>query len=330
VGALVVAGAGVRPLAAGYVAAAAAGTAFYAVTLARVLRDAGVRVAPGELRFPFRDYFGFSLPLLSTELVHLSITTVSVVVLGFHAGVDEVAEFRAVRPAALLNQLAFTSFVVLFRPLAARLHERGDHATLGDVYWQTAVWLAVASFPVLAMTGPFAEQTTVTLFGADYRAAGPYLAVLAAGYYLNAALGFNAMVLQIFGRIRYVVGVNLAVTAANVALTLALVPSLGAMGASLATTATLVALNVASQAGLARGTGIGLFRADYGPVYASAIAAAGALWLADAVLHPPFPVAVALAGAASVALFAANRDRLRVGDTFPEVRRVPVVGRCLS
>jgi len=80
--------------------------------------------------------------------------------------------------------------------MASRLFARGDHAALRADYWRTAAFLAVASFPVFAMTGPFASTTTVFLFGQRYEDSAVILAVMSAGYYLNSALGFNMVTLQ--------------------------------------------------------------------------------------------------------------------------------------
>ncbi|MBA3777951.1 MAG: oligosaccharide flippase family protein [Chloroflexi bacterium] len=325
-------GAGVVALAIGYVLSYAVGIGFYAFALRSVLRARGLlaHFRLSTLEMPFRSYFRFSLPLMTTEAVHLSLTTVSVVVLGYYGSVTDVAEFRAIRPAAILNQVVFTSFILLFRPLAARLNERGNRKELGRAYWQTAAWMAVFTFPVFAMTGPFAEATTVTLFGSGYRDAAPYLAILSIGYYLNAALGFNVLVLQVFERLRYVVAANLTAAATNLALSLLLIPSMGAMGAAVAGAATLVGQNLLLQVGLRGDSGVGFFRADYAKVYASIAATAFALVLVQTVLSPPFWLAVVAAGSASALVFVLNRRMLLIGETFPIVQRLPILGRYLA
>jgi O-antigen/teichoic acid export membrane protein len=327
---LVVLGRDATVLAIGYVLGALAGMIVYALALREVLRRGGLlsRFDRRQLSFPIRAYFGFSLPLLSTELVNIVVSTVSVVLLGQRQGTAEVADFRAIFPAARLNQLVIFTFAMLFTPMAARFHARGDVDGLRSAYWRTAMWLAVFSFPVFALTGPFASPVTVTMFGERYASSAPYLAVLATGYFVNAALGFNALTLQVVGRLGWVTKVNVFVVVLHVALALVLVPRHGAMGAAVAIAVTLVVQNLLNQAGLAA-LGIGLLTRDAAAVYGVVMAAAAVLGAVAWRSSPPLLVAIPLAAGASIGVIATNRRRLRTGDVFPELMRVPLLRRLL-
>jgi len=321
--------ASVEFLAAGYVVTGAIGVTVYTLMLVRALRNRGL-LAHFSLRsmtMPFREVFSFALPLLSTELVAISMTTVSVALLGYFRDTEAVALYRAIFPAARLNQLVFFTFILLFVPLATRMFARGDREGIRAAYWQTAAWLAVFTFPIFALTGPLAEPTTVTLFGDRYEDSAPLLAILACGYYFNAALGFNAMTLQIYGRLRYVLGVNLVTAVLNIALSLALIPELGATGVAIANAAALVCQNLLFQAGLGRGIGLPLFEWRYARLYAVIVGVAGALAAVQLTLGPPTVVAVLLAIVASLAVLVANRGLLELDATFPELQRVPFLAR---
>jgi O-antigen/teichoic acid export membrane protein len=321
--------ASVEFLAAGYVITGAIGVAVYTFLLVGVLRRRGLlaQFSFRKMTMPVREIFGFALPLLSTELVALSMTTVSVALLGFYRDTEAVALYRAIFPAARLNQLVFFTFILLFVPLATRMFSRGDREGMRFTYWQTAAWLAVFTFPIFALTGPLAEPTTVTLFGDRYEDSAPLLAILACGYYFNAALGFNAMTLQIYGRLRYVLGVNAVTAVLNVALSLALIPEYGATGVAIANGAALVCQNLLFQAGLGRGIGVPLFEWRYFRLYAVIVAAAGALAAVQLLIEPPVVVAVALAIVASLAVLILNRGLLELDATFPELRKIPFLAR---
>jgi O-antigen/teichoic acid export membrane protein len=300
--------------------------------LLRVLRDRGLLPHPAwrRLDLPFREVFSFAFPLLSGEVVHLSMNSVSVVLLGYYATTSQVAVYRAVFPAARLNQLVLWTFAVLFMPLAARLYARNDRAGMGDAYWHSALWVAVATFPIFALTGPFAQSTAVTLFGEQYRESGQVLAILAIGYYVNAALGFNALTLQTVGRLRWLVKVNIAVALLNIAFAFALVPRWGAVGVATANAVTLIAQNGMNQLALQRSIGVGVFDRRGVPVFAMIIAAALGLAVFQRTVAPHFAVAVVVAGVTSLLLLVVNRRRLHLAETFPEVARVPVIGRLLT
>lgn len=318
-------------LAAAYVGGAVVGLLVYGVTLVGVLRERGLlgHVSLAELSFPVRAYFGYSLPLLTTELVNVSLNTLTVVVLGRTGGTTDVASFRAILPAARLNQLVIFTFTVLFTPMAARLSTRRDVDGMRDAYWQTTMWLVVFSFPVFALTAPFATVTTTTLFGARYASSATYLAVLAVGYYLNASMGFNALTLQVFGRVRWIFTVNVLATGVAVGASLVLIPAHGALGAAIVIAGTVVFQNVANQLGLER-VGVGSWSAAALPVHGVAAGFGVALWALQVVADPPMAVALVLVALVSVALVVLTRRRLRVHETFPELAAVPLLGKLLS
>ena len=321
----------VHALAVGYVGAGAAGMAFYALSLRGVLR----RALPASAwatrpRLPFGPFYRFSVPLLTTELLHLSLTTLSVVLVGAYGSAVEVAEFRAIRPVAVLNQVAYTTFALLFAPLVSRHHERNEAGAIGAAYWPVAAWLAVASFPVFVLTGPFADSLTTLMFGDRYGTSAPYLALLSIGYYANCALGFNALVLRITGHVGLTVGISSAVAALSALLLVGLVPVFGALGASVAILVSLVLVNAANQVAVARRTEVPLFAPGFRRLYATLVIAAIALWATERALDPAPVVGVVIAVAASGAVFLATRRALDIAAAFPELLSVPVLGRLIA
>jgi len=331
VAALALAGRGALGFAWAYVVSGAVGIAVYAWIARPVLRERGLlgRVRTRELSFPVREMWRFAIPLFTAELVNISMGTGSVVLLGHLRDTAEVAAYRAVFPAARLNQLVMFSFVALFLPLAARHFARNDQQGMTEAYWRTAVWIAVLSFPIFAVTGPLAGDTATLLFGARYGESAAVLAVLSIGFYFNAVLGFNAVTLQTYGRLRYVVGVNASAAVLNLALAIPLAAEAGAVGVAVSNAATLVVQNLLNQYGLRR-LGLVAFPRHRLRPYGIVATAAGLLWLVVALLDPHVAVAVALAAATSAAVLLATRRDLSIADTFPEVRRLPLLGRILG
>jgi O-antigen/teichoic acid export membrane protein len=153
--------------------------------------------------------------------------------------------------------------------------------------------------------------------------------VLSLGLYANAALGFNALTLQTYGRLRYVFTVNVACIGLCVGLSMLLIPRHGAMGAAAAISVTLVVQNVLNQLGLARAVGIAPFDRRYTRPYAMVLVGGGGLWAVEALTRPPLVAGLALVAVISVVLIRLNRDRLQVAETFPEIQSVPLLGRLL-
>ena len=267
--------------------------------------------------------FTFALPMLSTELVYLSMNTGSVLLLSHWGSTADVADLRSVFPAAGLNKIVYATFLTLYLPMASRLFARGDHQGLREDYWRTAAFLAVMSFPIFVMTGPFADQTTVFLFGERYASSGLILALLSTGYYINSALGFNLVTLQAYGRVRIILVVNLFAAALNLGLSLALTPTYGAVGVASANAVTMVLQNVGFQLGVARTMRSASIHRRYIATYASIAAMTALLFLVDRVWSPALWGAIVIGGAASLLLVAVNRSALALGHSFPELARIP-------
>ncbi len=328
VGLVVLLGGDVYMLAYGYLAGSIIGVTLYVTMLVRVWRRQGLLgyLRPGTFRLPVREVFGFSLPLLSTELSFALRTSLVIIMLEYFRGAASVAEYRAVFAVAGLNLVVFQAFGFLFVPLAARLHARNEHEAVGELYWLTSLWIAILTFPVFVVTCLLAPSVTVLLFGQRYAQAASLLAILAIGHYVNAALGFNAATLRVHGKIRIILVSDTATAALSVVLGLVLIRRYGALGAALATTGTLILQNVFNQWGLSMGrTGIRMFAWPFLRVYllvaASTVVVVGTQWL----LAPPPYVPALMALMACVFVVRISRASIDPTATFPELRRFPMV-----
>jgi O-antigen/teichoic acid export membrane protein len=318
-------GGGTSQLAAGYVVAAAVGFAVYSIVLVQTLHAQNVlrQLTAARLVVPAREIFALTLPLLTTDLVWVLLLSSDAILLGHFRGTDAVANFRVLQPAAELNLIVLSSFSLLFIPLAARLFARRNTAAMNELYWRTALFVALVTFPVFALTFTLSNPLIQLLYGSRYSASATYLAILALGYYFQAALGFNGTTLMVTGRVGIVSVLNVAAIVINIILNLVLIPRYGALGASIGTSASLVIHNLLKQAGLALATRTPFVDRRYIKPYATIAAAAGALLVVRQELGGSDLLRLTACLLVSSAVLLANRNFLRVGQTFPELTRVP-------
>jgi O-antigen/teichoic acid export membrane protein len=318
-------------LAVGYVAAGLAGIALFGILLVQLFREHGIvaQIRRRELTLPVRALFGFSLPLLSSDVVFLLRTSMVVVLLQYVATSSDVAAYGAVLPLARQNLLIYQTFGFLFVPVAARLFARGENNRLRDMYWQTSAWIAVATFPALALSVAFAEPLTTLLFTTAYADSAAVLAVLAIGFYVNAALGFNALTLRVQGSVRFIIVVDVLTAVIAVLANLVLIDAFGALGAAIGMTSTLIIQNLLYQGGLVRSP-IGLPGLRHVAAFGSVAVGLAALIALQLVVEPPFIVGFVTAAAISLALIRINRGALQIGVYFPELLRIPVLRRLLE
>jgi len=312
-------------LAAGYVIAGAMGIVLYGTMLPRMLRGAGIlqHLSLRSIRIPLREVASYTFPLLTLDIVLLFMSSLDALIVGSVHGSAEVAELRVVESTARMNSLVFTTFSIMFVPAAARFFARGDRASMRDLYWRTAAWMAVLSFPIFALTFSLAEPVTVALFEERYRSSGIILAILSLARFIDAALGANGQTIRIFGGIKETVLINIATAIIHLVLAVILIPPFQALGAAVAILLTYIIFNILKQYALRRVAGVPMFDTAYLPIYGSIVGAAVVIGIAEVTINPPLWAALGLAGVGSLVVLALGRRSLRIGETFPELLRFP-------
>jgi len=313
-------------LAIGYLAASIFGVLICALTLLRELNNQGLlrNFNLHTIQYPAREVFGFTIPLLSTDLVFMLRSSLVVVLVEHFRGIIEVAAFRVVIPVAMLNMIVYQNFAYLFTPLASRMVVRNDREGINQLYWQTAVWIAVISFPIFAVTFSLSRPLVNLLYGERYEQSAITLSLLSLGYYFNAALGFNGLTLRIYRKLKYIVGVDLLGGVICVCINLLLIRNYGAIGGAIATCGTLVIQNVLYQGGLRMGTDIRLFEWHWLKVYLAIALGAMGLLLIQVAISPYVYTSFALAALVSLLVVRLNHRVLGLGQTFPEFRHLPL------
>lgn len=317
--------ASVRTLAFAYVGIGLIGLLMYASMLARAVRayDFPIAEAWRRIQVPFREISVFALPVLAGGLANVALEASDAFVLGGLIGPEGVAEIRAVQPLARFVQTFYLSFLLLFTTLTARLYARGDREGINDIYWRTATWIALLSFPVFAIVFVFPESVTSELYGPRYADSAPVLATLALGYFVNGSFGLNGQVLTVFRRMGYLLSVSAVTLAVALASMLLLVPEYGALGAAYGKAGALILGNLLMQAGL-RSTGVRFFDVRFASFYLAIAGAISALWILRATIDPPLVVSIGAVGAVWVVLVGATRASLQIGSIFPEIKRIPL------
>jgi O-antigen/teichoic acid export membrane protein len=312
-------------LAFGYLLASAAGELTYIWMLLRLLQDQGLLrpLKSFAVQFPTSEIMSFVLPGLSSTLATASIASINIFLLGHMRSMPEVAFFRAVIPAAQLNGLVMASFSLLYIPSAARLFAKEDFAGFNKLYWQTAAWMSVVSFPIFAVTFSLSRPVTVLLFGARYERSGAILALLSLGSYFNTALGFNLQTLKVLGRLRYIIVMSVLGVLIDISVGIYLIPRYGAIGAGVSTALALVAYNLLLQAGLLPTPNFKALDRHYLSIYLTIALGAAGLLVLQSVVSLNLYLAAPLAACVSLFVLAVAKKKLNILETFPELLGLP-------
>ncbi|MGE0160268.1 MAG: flippase [Gemmatimonadales bacterium] len=329
---LVLMAADVHTLAYGYLLAGVIGVGYYAWSVLQRLRKQGLLRMRWirAVRLPFRRVLTYTTPVMAADWCAVFMATAGPLLLGYFSDMSTVALYQVVMPVAALNQLVSQAFAMLFEPSASRLVARGDRVGLERHYWRTAMWVSVLSFPLFALSFTAAVPLTVLLFGERYAAAAPILSLVALSQFVQAAAGFNDATLRVSGKLGWLIAANITGVVVLVGVSVALIPSMGALGAGIGTAAGQLCYTVIKQLFARIAVGVESLDHEHRGFYV-AMAAVFCVFLVVRIAFPRnlwIITPVVLGGALLVFLTA--RRSLSVGETFPELGRLPVLGKILG
>jgi O-antigen/teichoic acid export membrane protein len=201
-----------------------------------VLVYSGTRKQLAEVKpaFHTRHWFTISLSFLMIDGFRMVLDNTDVMMIGKLLDPHSVAiYFAAIRTGGLVAFVSF-SMMALAVPKFAEIHSTGTPQELqkfvSEVI-QLMFWPSLLTAGALAAIGP----TVLSLFGADFTTGYPTMLVILAGLVLRSATGPVEYLLNVTGHHRDTVRVYALAAAANVALSLLLIPALGIIGAAIAT-----------------------------------------------------------------------------------------------
>ena len=318
-------------LAIGRLALAIPLTILYAALLIGLMRREGLfRTLEQKIVLPIREIFLFSSPMIMSTALSMIENALIVLLLERWHGISAVAFYRVVLPLAAINSMVMNAFSWLYVPSAARLLAKDDYPGINHLYWRTAGWISVLTFPIFAITFCFAGPFTTFLYGQRYAESGTVLAVLAIANYSNVSLGFNGVTLKVLGKIRYVLGANLTTATVKIVLFFLLIPSLGPVGAAIAFATGVLAYNLLMQWGLHSAARVKIFEREYLTFFLVIAFSTIGLLSTRLFMGNNIYLAVGFTALASGIVLITAKKQLSIAEIFPETTRLPLVGQFLA
>jgi O-antigen/teichoic acid export membrane protein len=224
------------------------------LTLSRKLSS---ELPRGPALAPRGLWLASSLPLLATTFGELMLQNTDILVVSQLLGPAEAGVYFAA--AKTMSLVMFVHYAVgsAMAGRFAELNARGDReglrlAVRRAVQW--TFWPSLAAALVLLALG----RPLLWLFGPQFEAGYPVMLVLVVGFLGRAAMGPSELLLSMLGQQRAAAVAALAVVALNLALSFALVPMLGTLGAAAATATSLIAGAALTRGIASRKLGLGI------------------------------------------------------------------------
>lgn len=201
-----------------------------------VLVVVGIRphLASVKPTFHTSHWFTISLNFLMIDGFRMLLDNTDVLMIGRLLDPHSVAVyFAAIRSGGLVAFVAF-SMMAFAVPKFAEIHSTGTRQELQKFVTeviQMMFWPSLLTAAGLAVLGPF----ILSLFGADFKMGYPTMLVVLGGLVLRSATGPVEYLLNVTGHHRDTMRVYAMAAGASVVLNLILIPTLGIIGAAIAT-----------------------------------------------------------------------------------------------
>jgi O-antigen/teichoic acid export membrane protein len=198
-------------------------------------------------QYDFGRWFRVALPLMAITICDLALQNADVLIVSAYLGPTEVGMyFAAAKTMSLIMFIHYAVGSAVANHFAA-LKARGDHESLAALVRDAVNWTfwpsLAAAILILALGRPL-----LWLFSPQFTEAYPVMFVLAVGFLVRASMGPAEFVLNMLGEQHLCALVLIVSAVLDVALSFALVPVLGMIGAAIATSAALITAAILNYA----------------------------------------------------------------------------------
>jgi len=213
------------------------------VFLAFLLYHYNIRTALFHKVRPVYDYKGllaFSIPLFFSGVFIRVLGWADTFFLGIFRTTADVGVYNIVFALAASLGMFLTSFGQMFYPLASEMLAKKKHAAIGKLFGTIIRWIFMVTFPIFLLMFFFSKEIIKILFGKEYISGALVLVILLSAYFVNIITGPGAHALRTFGKVKFLLYINLITGGLNMILNVVLISKYGLTGAAIATAISIV------------------------------------------------------------------------------------------
>ncbi|MHC4618291.1 MAG: flippase [Planctomycetota bacterium] len=207
--------------------------------LTRNLQKEKPRLTVSEIRRLLR----FSMPLFLVIFLNFVINWTDTMMLGHFGSSAEVGIYNMAIKTAWLTSLILVSFNTIFAPTISILYSTGEMQKLESLYKTVTRWILTGSILVFLLILLLSKEI-MAIFGPGFIVGWVPLVILAFAQLANAGVGSVAFMLSMSDRQNLVMWNTIGVCVLNIVLNYLLIPSMGMLGASIASSTSLITFNL--------------------------------------------------------------------------------------
>ncbi|MEM9510236.1 MAG: polysaccharide biosynthesis C-terminal domain-containing protein, partial [Cyanobacteria bacterium P01_E01_bin.35] len=196
-----------------------------------------------EVEYSRKEWLAVALPLLFKDSAFVVLSQTDIIMIGAILGSLPVGIYGAGFKTAAGVSFILAGVNAISAPMFATLHTQGDYAGLQKLTSSVARWMFYPTL-VLAVLLIISGDRILGLFGAEFVTARWSMTILILGQLVNVGAGSVGYLMEMTGHHRqsaYVLGCTAIL---NLILNAILIPTLGILGAAIATATTMALWNI--------------------------------------------------------------------------------------
>ena len=187
----------------------------------------------------YREVVLYSLPLLGGLVFNGLATRSDVLLLGYWSSLEDVGIYSAAFQTSAIMALVLGTLESIATPFLSESISKNDPSQIRSLTGTVLRWTVTGTLPLCIVMAVFAKDI-MSLFGNQFESGAVCLIILAVGQFIYSVTGCSHGMLLWAGHSKLVMWNSIAVSAVQIGLYLILIPSYGIVGATLATSASLV------------------------------------------------------------------------------------------
>ena len=197
-----------------------------------------------SMELPLKPLVLFAAPMVVSEFLDVILAWLNIVMLGILSTDIEVGFFRAASQPAILVSTILTCFAFIYMPVATELYARKNYVQWKEINNSIALWTMSLAFPVGAICVLYPGTIIGILFGKEYLEGIQVLQILGITYLFHSGCGFTGLNLIIGGRSTLQMIGKVFTLVVNIWFNILWIPEFGAVGAAMATFASVIINNI--------------------------------------------------------------------------------------
>ena len=187
-----------------------------------------------------KELLGYSLPLLLKNLLWFTIGWINILMLGYFKTTSDVGIYNVALPTSTLLMTPTFSIMYLFLPIISELYSKNNLNEINNVYKKISKYIFMINIPIFLIISLLSKEIVFVLFGNEYLKAVVPLVILSFGYLAFSLSDISINTLSVLKKTKIIFAITLLFSLLNAILNYLLIPKYNLIGASIATSSSLL------------------------------------------------------------------------------------------